>query len=157
VERLARRLSRLAGASGRLLVNDRLDVALSTPASGVHLPEGGFPVAAVRRIVPPDFLISRATHRVEDVRQAHQEGASLVVFGPIFPTASKPGHPGLGLEVLAGAVRAVPIPVYALGGMTSERLSLVAATGAHGVAGISMFESDQSLRALFEQLGARDA
>jgi thiamine-phosphate pyrophosphorylase len=153
VERLARRLVDLAGARERILVNDRLDVALSTGAAGVHLPAEGLPVADVRRIAPPGFVISRSIHRVEEVRRAYQQGASLLVFGPIFPTPSKPGHPGVGLEALADAVRAAPIPVYALGGMTPDRLSLVAATGAHGIAGISMFQSDESLRALFEHLG----
>jgi thiamine-phosphate pyrophosphorylase len=157
VERLARRLVGLASARGKILVNDRLDVALSAGAAGVHLPGGGFSVRDVRRMVPPGFVIARSTHRVEEVRRAYLEGASLVVFGPIFPTASKPGHPGVGLGALADAVRAAPIPVYALGGMTCDRVPLVAAAGAEGIAGISMFESDQSLRALFERLGAEGA
>jgi thiamine monophosphate synthase len=78
-----------------------------------------------------------------------------VVFGPVFPTASKPGHPGLGLEVLEEVVSSVPIPVYALGGVTPERVSRIADTGVHGIAGISVFEREDSLRALFDRLGRR--
>jgi thiamine monophosphate synthase len=75
-----------------------------------------------------------------------------VVFGPIFPTASKPGHPGVGLEALEEVVSSVPIPVYALGGVTPERVPQIADTGAHGVAGISVFEREDGLRDLFESL-----
>ena len=153
VEALAKRLVALSPrARKRVLVNGRLDVALSSGAAGVHLPADGLPVAAVRRVVPTGFVVSRSTHSREAVERAFDDGASFVVFGPIFPTASKPGHPGVGLEALAEVVSSVPIPVYALGGVTPERVSQIAETGVHGIAGISVFEREDGLRDLFARL-----
>ncbi|HLE68064.1 MAG TPA: thiamine phosphate synthase [Vicinamibacteria bacterium] len=153
VEALAKRLVALSPrARKRVLVNGRLDVALSSGAAGVHLPADGLPVAAVRRVAPPGFVVSRSTHSREAVERAFDDGASFVVFGPIFPTASKPGHPGVGLEALEEVVSSVPIPVYALGGVTPERVSQIAETGVHGIAGISVFEREDGLRDLFARL-----
>lgn len=153
VEALAKGLVGLSpGAGARVLVNGRLDVALSAGAGGVHLPADGLPVAAVRRVTPLDFVVSKSTHSREAVERAYGEGASFVLFGPVFPTSSKPGHPGVGLEALAEVASSVPIPIYALGGVTSERISQIADAGARGIAGISVFEREESLRALFEQL-----
>jgi len=153
VEALAKRLVALSPrARKRVLVNGRLDVALSSGAAGVHLPADGLPVAAVRRVVPTGFVVSRSTHSREAVERAFDDGASFVVFGPIFPTASKPGHPGVGLEALEEVVSSVPIPVYALGGVTPERVSQIAETGVHGIAGISVFEREDGLRDLFARL-----
>ena len=154
MEALAKRLVALSPAArARLLVNGRLDVALAAGAAGIHLPADGLPVAEVRRAVPPGFIVSRSTHRPDEVARAFREGASFVVFGPIFPTASKPGHPGVGLEALAEVASSVPIPVYALGGVTPVRLPGIAETGARGIAGISVFEREERLDALFERLG----
>jgi thiamine-phosphate pyrophosphorylase len=153
VETLAKRIAGLAPtARGRLLVNGRLDVALSSRAKGVHLPSRGLPVGEVRKVAPPGFVVSRSTHQRAEVERAFDEGASFVVFGPIFPTASKPGHPGVGLKALENAVSSAPIPVYALGGIAPDRIAQIAETGAHGIAGISIFEEEDSLRALFERL-----
>ncbi len=153
VEALAKRLVGLSPhARERVLVNGRLDVALSAGAAGVHLPANGLPVAAVKRVVPESFVVSRSTHNRQAVERAFGEGASFVVFGPIFPTASKPGHPGVGLEALEEIVSSVPIPVYALGGVTPERVAQIADTGAHGIAGISVFEREETLRELVARI-----
>ena len=154
LESLARRLAAISPlVRESLLVNGRLDVALSSRAAGVHLPARGLPIAAVRKASPPGFVVSRATHRREEVERAFDEGASFVVFGPIFPTASKPGHPGVGLKSLEEAVSSAPIPVYALGGITPDRVASIEAAGASGIAGISVFEDEATLRVLFERIG----
>jgi thiamine-phosphate pyrophosphorylase len=153
IEALAKRLIGLfPGAAEKLLLNGRLDVALSVGAGGVHLPANGLPVAAVRGAVPPGFVVSRSTHSREAVERSYREGATFVLFGPVYPTSSKPGHPGVGLEVLAEVVSSVPIPVYALGGVTPERVPQLADAGAGGIAGISIFEREDGVRALFERL-----
>jgi thiamine-phosphate pyrophosphorylase len=153
VEALAKRLVGLSPLGReRILVNGRLDVALSAGAAGVHLPANGLPVAAVKRVVPESFVVSRSTHDRQAVERAFGEGASFVVFGPIFPTTSKPGHPGVGLEALEEVVSSVPIPVYALGGVTPERVSQIADTGAHGIAGISVFEREEALQELVARI-----
>ncbi len=153
MEALAARLVALSPrARERVLVNGRLDVALSSGACGVHLPADGLPVAAVRRAVAMSFVVSRSTHTREEVERAFGEGASFVVFGPIYPTASKPGHPGLGLEALEEVVATIPIPVFALGGVTPDRVRQIAETGAQGIAGISVFEREEALRELVARI-----
>lgn len=134
-------LARARPFGARVLVNARLDVALAAGADGVHLPASTPPVSALRRIVPAGFLIAVSTHTVEEVRRAEREGADLAAFGPVFPTASKPGLTAIpGLRGLREACGAVSIPIAALGGLTAERESLCRAAGAAMVAGIGMFQ-----------------
>jgi thiamine-phosphate pyrophosphorylase len=136
----------------KIVVNDRLDVALAGGAAGVHLPGDGLPVDAIRRVTPAHFLVGKSTHCLEEARRAVAEGADFIVFGPVFPTTSKPGVPGVGVRALAELVRETSTPVYALGGMTPERVKDVAAAGAAGVAGISVFLEEDSLKKLMEAL-----
>ena len=123
-----------------VLVNTRADVALACGAQGVHLPSDGLAADAVRSIVPPGFLIGVSCHTVGELIRAEREGADFAVYGPVFATASHPSAAPVGLGALASAVRAVRIPVYALGGITEENAPLCIAAGAAGVAGISLFE-----------------
>jgi thiamine-phosphate pyrophosphorylase len=123
-----------------VLVNGRIDIALAADADGAHLPADGVPVGALRRRFGPDVLLGRSTHTMEEVEAALAEGADYVVFGPVYPTPSKERYgPPRGLDELARAA-ALPIPVYALGGVTLSRFGEVAEAGAAGVAGIRLFQ-----------------
>ena len=102
----------------KFLVNDRFDVAIAAGLGGVHLPADGLSIAEVRRSAPPGLVIGASAHSIEEVRDAAQNGADFVFFGPVYKTASKPGHSGVGLERFAAASRAASIPVYALGGIS---------------------------------------
>ncbi|MGE0393444.1 MAG: thiamine phosphate synthase [Vicinamibacterales bacterium] len=125
----------LAGSATRLLVNDRLDVALGEGADGVHLPGYGLAAADVRRCTPAGFVIGRSVHE-SDRDMTVVEGADFVIFGTVFASASKPGRPAAGLEALARAAAATSLPVLAIGGVDEARLAAVARTGAAGVAAI---------------------
>lgn len=125
-----------------ILVNTRVDIALAAGASGAHLPAGSPPAQMWRKSVPNGFLIGVSCHTPEEVRIAAEEGASYVVFGPVFAPLSKSSHLApRGLEGLAHAVKAASIPVFALGGITRENIPLCEAAGAKGIAGISLFQS----------------
>jgi thiamine-phosphate diphosphorylase len=139
--RLAQRcVEAVDGTSTRVLVNDRVDVALASGAHGVHLPGHGVPALRVRRIVPPGFLIGRSVHHAsEAARVADEGGLDYLVFGTIFPTTSKAGVSPAGLEGLAAAAAAVSLPVLAIGGITAANALAIARTGAAGVAAIAMF------------------
>ena len=125
----------------RILVNTRVDVALAAGAAGAHLPAGSPPAKTWRPLTPPGFLIGVSCHTADEVRAAESDGADYAVFGPVFAPRSKvsPLAPR-GLEELARAARAVRIPVLALGGVTSANLEDCLATGAAGVAAISLYQ-----------------
>ncbi len=150
---LARAAVAMAGGSAtRILVNDRLDVALAAGADGVHLGTESVPVGEIREQYP-DLLIGASTHNLEEIGRAAREGASFAVFGPVFETASKPGYgPPVGLDALREAVKAVKIPVLALGGVTLENAKSCLDAGAAGIAAISLFQTARSLTRLGEEL-----
>jgi thiamine-phosphate pyrophosphorylase len=122
----------------RLFINDRVDVAVSVDADGVHLGGQSMPAGAVRKIVRRNMLIGVSTHSVEEAREAEKSGADFITFGPIFSTPSKEkfGTP-VGVEALRTVREDVRIPVFALGGMQSENISEVMQAGADGIAMIS--------------------
>ena len=99
----------------KILVNDRLDVAMACGAAGCHLPAVGLPAKEVRRVSPPGFLIGASTHTREEALVAEGNGADFLVFGPVFPTISKPGALPVGVDALAAVAESVRIPVFAVG------------------------------------------
>ena len=121
-----------------VMVNGNLEVALACGAQGVHLPEGSMPVRMAREALPAGALIGRSTHGTESARAAEAEGADFIAFGPVYDTPSKAAYgPAQGLRALSDTVRAVTIPVFALGGVTPGRAGECLEAGAHGVAAIS--------------------
>lgn len=147
--RLVRRcVEAVASTRARVLVNDRLDVALAAGAHGVHLRGDSMPGARVRAVAPAGFLIGRSVHDVrEAVRAAESGGLDYLVFGAVFPTSSKPGHTGAGVQALADVVAATALPVLAVGGIGPGGLAAVRQAGAAGFAAIGLF-ADAPLEAL---------
>ncbi len=131
--RAERLLARCRRAGVRLLVNDRVDVALAAGADGVHLPGDGLPVHEARELLGERALVGRSVHRVDELGAA--AGADFVVFGPVFETPSKRSFgPPQGIARLAELCRASELPVIAVGGITPARIAAVRAAGAAGVA-----------------------
>ncbi|MCK7474443.1 MAG: thiamine phosphate synthase [Rhodopseudomonas palustris] len=124
--------------NARLLINDRVDVALATDADGVHLGGHSLPVAVARRLLGADKLIGASTHHVDEIAAAAMDGADFVTFGPVFATPSKASYgPPLGLNALLKAGTAAPLPVIAIGGIKAGHLSLLRSSDIHGIAIIS--------------------
>lgn len=160
----AREVIAACGGRARVLVNDRLDVALAAPADGVHLAARSLPPDEARRLLPAarGWLLGVSVHSVEEARRAAAAGADYVVFGHVFPTGSKPGVPCRGVAALAEVVAAVDVPVLAIGGVDRGNVAQVLATGAAGVAVIRALlnaadpEAEaRRLRAAMEAVSAR--
>jgi thiamine-phosphate diphosphorylase len=127
------------GSNTRILVNDRLDVALAAGAAGVHLRSDSISQSRARSLAPPGFLIGRSVHNAVEASRTGGD-VDYLVAGTVWATRSKPlGHALLGTDGLAAVVHASAVPVLAIGGVTVERTSQVAAAGAAGIAAIGLF------------------
>jgi len=139
-----------AGSATRVLVNDRLDVALACGAGGVHLSENGIPVAEACRLrddffasrnQQADFLVGLSCHSLGAALGAARAGADYIYFSPIYFTPSKANYgPPQGVERLARVCAAVDIPVVAIGGITAENAPECLRAGAVGIAAIRLFQ-----------------
>jgi thiamine-phosphate pyrophosphorylase len=145
----------------KVLVNDRLDVALAESAHGVHLGERSLPVAQVcsclrassplTRYTP--FLVGASCHSVASAIAAAQAGAGYIFFGPVFDSPSKRAFgPAQGVSLLAQVCRAISTPVLAIGGITAENTSMCINAGAAGIAAIRLFQESVDLSAVVSQL-----
>jgi thiamine-phosphate pyrophosphorylase len=139
-------------AAVRVLVNDRLDVAIAERADGVHLGENSLPVREAKRLVESairkqtidqSFLIGASCHSIEAAQTAERDGADYIFFGPVFSTPSKAtyGEPQ-GLTRLTALCRLLAIPVLAIGGITAENANSCLQAGATGLAAIRLFQED---------------
>jgi thiamine-phosphate pyrophosphorylase len=134
--RVARRVCDDHGA--RLIVNDRVDLALAAGADGVHLGQTDLPIAAARAIAP-HLVIGVSTHDADQVAAARAGGADYIAYGPVFATRTKANpDPVQGLEALRHAVElAGDTPVVAIGGITPGDADAVYATGVQAICAIS--------------------
>ena len=147
-------------ASVRVIVNDRLDVALAAGAAGVHL---GHASAPARDVVgwcragnaPADFLVGVSCHSLEGAHEAKSAGASYTYFGPIYETPSKiPFGKPHGVEELAQVAKAVRIPVIAIGGVNESNAAECIRAGAAGIAAIRMIQDGSDVAALKKAIQA---
>ena len=151
-------------AGALFIVNDRLDVALAAGADGVHLGPDDLPVKDVRRVadarsgVADTFIVGYSTDTTDEAAQAEAEGADYLGVGAVYATANKSDAGDvIGLKGLRRVVKAVSIPVVAIGGITPERAPAVAKTGACGSATIgavmSAAEPAEAVRELLLPFG----
>lgn len=139
------------GSATRVVVNDRLDIAIACGASGVHLRGDSMPAGAVRAIAPPGFIVGRSVHTLDEA-VASARDVDYLIAGTVWASESKSaGHDVIGPAGLARIAAAVRVPVLAIGGVTLERLPEIARAGAAGAAGIGLFMAVAGRRA--EMLG----
>jgi len=142
----------------KLLINSRTDVVLAVAADGVHLRSDDIPPRDVRELwakrgaraparerSPRDPLIAVSCHSPADVAQAAADCATFAIFAPVFEKKSLPGTKPVGLIQLRAACKA-NIPVLALGGVTVENAKSCLAAGAAGIAGIRLFQENDTAR-----------
>jgi thiamine-phosphate pyrophosphorylase len=137
--RLAVELRRLTSDfDARLIINDRLDIALAAEADGVHIGVNSLPLAAVRRVLGQGKIIGYSAHAIDEALRAQADGADFVTYGPVYPTPSKAAY-GVpcGVENLADAVSALEIPVIGLGGISQANITEALSANMQGIAVIS--------------------
>ena len=127
-----------AGNGARLIINDRVDIALAVGADGVHIGQEDMPYAAARKLLGGGRIIGVTVHGVEEALEAEAAGADYLGVSPIFATGTKDdaGEP-CGIETLAAIRRAVGIPVAAIGGIDLGNAGEAIAAGADMVCAIS--------------------
>jgi len=145
-----RELTREYGA--KLIINDRVDVALSVGADGVHLGKNSIPAYAVRKRWGNKLLVGVSTHSIEEALEAERDGADFITLGPIYETPSKLkyGHP-LGTDIIRGVKSRISIPVFAVGGIKLDRIKEVTEAGAAGVAVISAILEARNIKGTTEE------
>lgn len=161
--RAAIAVARPGGA--RVLVNDRLDVALASQADGVHLRQTSLTAAATRQGAlmagRPDLLIGVSTHSLAEAHKAEREGADFIVCGPVYPTRSGrvdgPSKQPIGLENLVRICATIRIPVIALGGLNADNFEVALEAGAAGIAGIAIFQNLTTIETTVARLRAESS
>ena len=137
--RLAEPLCKLCHAySAQLFINSRIEIAMSIGADGLHLPGDSASLEKVIEQTNGCFIIGSSVHTLTEAKQRATEGADFITYSPIYPTLSKPDYgPAVGVEGLRNITEEVNIPVFALGGITPERVLECLDAGAYGVAVMS--------------------
>jgi len=133
--------------NARLIINDRVDIALAVDADGVHLGNRSMPTYKVRRLLGEKKLIGVSCHNKVQATSAQEAGADFITYGPVYFTPSKAGMgEPLGVERLEAVTKLLHIPVFALGGIKEANCAEVMAHGAHGVALISAILASEDPR-----------
>jgi thiamine-phosphate pyrophosphorylase len=121
----------------RLIVNDRVDIAMACNADGVHLGQDDLPLHAGRKLLG-NKIIGISTHDIEQAQQAERGGADYIGFGPMFGTTTKDtGLTARGIDMLKQIRAAATIPIVAIGGINEQNVSQVWQAGANSAAIIS--------------------
>jgi thiamine-phosphate pyrophosphorylase len=137
-----------------LIVNDDVDVALVAGADGVHIGQKDLPVAAVRKIVPREWIVGASTNNVAEARQAAADGADYVSVGNLFGTTSKEDTRPATLEMLHAVCAAVSVPVCGIGGINESNIRSVIDTGAAMACVISAVVAAEDPREAARRLSA---
>jgi thiamine-phosphate pyrophosphorylase len=159
---LARQMKRLCADAGVIfIVNDRVDVAIAAEADGVHLGQDDFPIPLARKLLGEGCIIGGSAATMEEALICLSEGADYLGFGPVYPTGSKEdAGPVSGTGLLRQVVESIPLPIVAIGGISSQNISDVVQAGAHGIAVISAVccqdDPEQATRTLYGALKESD-
>jgi len=137
-EGVSRLVPMIREQGGKLIVNDRADIALVAGTDGVHLGRDDLPLDFARRILGLNMMLGCSTHNLGQLRQAEMSDPDYVAFGPIFATTSKEApDPVVGLDGLRQARQATTRPLVAIGGITMANARQVIESGADCVAAIT--------------------
>jgi thiamine-phosphate pyrophosphorylase len=139
----------------RLIINDRVDIAMAVDADGVHLGLNSLPIHRVRRLIGETKMIGISCHNQVNAIMAQEKGANFITFGPVYYTPSKAqyGKP-VGVEKLEIVSHLLDIPIFALGGIKRDNITEVIAAGAAGISLVSAIVASDDPRAEAEAMVA---
>lgn len=149
IRRIGRSLLPLCREAGMpFILNDHPELAAELDADGVHIGQDDGALAAAREIVGEGKIIGRSTHSLDQAKAALAEGFDYIGFGPLYPTPTKLGRPGIGLDDIAAMERAVgaQIPAFCIGGLVPETLPQALAAGARRIVVVSAILQAEDIR-----------
>jgi thiamine-phosphate pyrophosphorylase len=137
----------------KLFINDRVDVAIAVEADGVHLGLSSIPVFAAKKASKGRLVVGVSTHTPGEAANAEKEGADFITFGPVYQTPSKLkyGQP-VGINALKKVCSEVSLPVFAIGGITEDRIGEIVDCGSEGVAMISAILGSKDIKKTTERI-----
>lgn len=138
-EQLARQVMQICQKHGtQCILHSFSNVAIALGAVAVHMP-----LPLLQKMIPQEKshfqIIGASCHSLEEAKEAQDLGCTYITAGHIFLTDCKKGLPGRGLSFLEEICKAVRIPVYAIGGISSQNMESVRKTGAAGACIMSGF------------------
>ena len=145
-----------------LIINDFPQLVPAIGAQGAHVGQEDFSIDDARwragrslagEVIPP--LIGKSTHSFAQAIEAEQAGADYIGFGPLFPTATKPGRPAIGLEEIRRVHEALKIPIFCIGGIKLQNLDLILAAGAARVVIVSGILQAEDIVAYCQEVKVR--
>ncbi len=137
-----------------LIIDDRVDVALAIGAEGVHVGQTDMPVAMARKLIGPNKIVGATTKTVPQALEAYKQGADYLGVGAIYPTTTKVVTILTSVETLKEIVKAVPIPVNAIGGLNKENIGVLRGTGIAGICAVSAIQKSSDPEAAARELKA---
>ena len=120
-----------------LIIDDRVDVALAIGAEGVHVGQSDMPVGLARKIMGPDKIIGATTKTIPQALEAYDQGADYLGCGAIYPTTTHVKTVITPVETLKEIVKAVPVPVNAIGGLNKDNIFVLKGSGIAGICAVS--------------------
>lgn len=139
-------ISKIGNSDTKLIVNERLDIAILSGAAGIHSASNGIENRYIREFAP-GLISGKSVHSVKEAVKAEKDGYDYILFGPIFRTPAKVkyGKPQ-GLKKLTEVCSSVKIPVFAVGGINPQRIKKCINAGAYGVAAIREFADTKYIK-----------
>ena len=134
------------------IINDRLDIAQAVEADGVHLGQSDMPIEKAKEILKNKFLIGVTARNVDEAIKAELEGADYIGSGAIFGTSTKDNAKKLEMEDLKKIVNSVKIPVFAIGGINTNNVSMLKNIGLQGICSVSGILSEIDCKKAVENI-----
>jgi len=127
------------------IINDRVDIALSVGATGVHIGQSDMPADVVRKLIGSEMILGVSVSTVAEAVQAENNGADYLGVGAMFSTDTKTNARLVSMECLRAIRKAVSIPIVVIGGINKQTIPLFAGTGINGVSVVSAIISEKDV------------